>query len=489
MPEEAVIYARASKDRTGAGLSVAGQESDCRDFARQHGLTVRQVYADNDLTASGTKIRPAYRQMLADLASRPATVVVWHTDRLHRHLAELEEYIALAEDHAVITRAVRAGDLDLATPSGRMVARMLGVVARHELEQMSDRRKAGKARAATAGEWKGGRRPFGYASNGVTVIPAEAEAIAAASADILVGVSLAAVTRRWNNGGVRTSTGGRWMPREVSRVLRRPRNAGLMEHREQVIGEAEWDAIVDETTWRGVCAVLGDPQRRTSPGPGRRWLLSGIAICGVCGAPAIVQGMGGKGRPMRPVYRDRPVGAPRHVARDVANLDAYVIEAVKARFSRADAAPGLRPAVSLDDAARLHARMAVVRQRLDQAAELFSAGEIDARQFALSTQALRADQDAIGAKLAALARRDALSGFRGRDFTEVWEGLDVGQRRAVIQQFIREVVIYPTPRGRPPGWSGGPYFWPDSIKIGWHGSPLPELLGSPPASPVGRQVS
>src|SRR5258708_4345602 len=135
---EAVVYCRASKDKTGAGLSVTGQENDCRAFAHQHGLTVRQVYVDNDITASGRTPRPAYRQMLADLAGRPATVIVWHTDRLHRHLAELEEYIALADEHAIITMAVRAGDLDLATPSGRMVARMLGVVARHELEHMSE---------------------------------------------------------------------------------------------------------------------------------------------------------------------------------------------------------------------------------------------------------------------------------------------------------------------------------------------------------------
>jgi hypothetical protein len=87
--------------------------------------------------------------------------------------------------------------------------------------------------------------------------------------------------------------------------------------------------------------------------------------------------------------------------------------------------------------------------------------------------------EALGAKLAGLARRDALVGFAGRGFSEVWEGLDVGQRRAVIQQFIREVTVYPAPKGRPPGWKGGPYFWPDCITIGWHYDPLPKLLGKP----------
>src|SRR5215470_5004396 len=93
---EAVIYVRASQDRTGAGISVGRQEKDCRAFAADRGLTVREVYADNDITASGKKRRPAYLAMLADLAERPATVICWHTDRLHRHPAELETYIELA---------------------------------------------------------------------------------------------------------------------------------------------------------------------------------------------------------------------------------------------------------------------------------------------------------------------------------------------------------------------------------------------------------
>jgi len=124
--DEVVIYCRASKDKTGAGLSVDGQEADCRDFAASRGLTVREVYRDNDITASGKKPRKQYRKMLADLTDTPATVLIWHTDRLRRHPAEFEEYITLAEKHGITTHAVRVGELDLSTPSGRLVARMLG---------------------------------------------------------------------------------------------------------------------------------------------------------------------------------------------------------------------------------------------------------------------------------------------------------------------------------------------------------------------------
>lgn len=471
---DAVIYCRASKDKTGAGLSVAGQEGDSREFASAHDLTVRAVYADNDITASGKKTRPAYRRMLADLAEHPGTtVIVWHTDRLHRHLAELEEYISLAEEHGIATRAVRAGDLDLTTASGRMVARMLGVAARHELEQMSERRKAGKARAAANGQWKGGRRPFGYASDGVTIVPAEAALVASGSEAILAGSSLAAITRTWNASGVPTTTGKAWRPREVARVLSRPRNAGLMEHQGKILEgvSAAWPPVVEERIWRGVAAALSDPGRRTTPGPERKWLLSGIAECGVCGRGLIVSRVAGKGRPMRPVYRCRPErasGAGGHLARDAALLEEYITDMVLARLGRPDAALLLRPAPAVNGAAQLHTRIAAVRQRLDQAASLFASGQIDARQLATATSQLNMELDDVTRKLADLGRRDALAAFRGRPPGEVWAGLDLERRRAVISTLMR-VVVDPAPRGRPRGWEPGqPYFSEDHIRIEWH---------------------
>jgi hypothetical protein len=50
----------------GSCLSVAGQESECRTLAAEHGLTVRAVNRDNDITASDKG--PAFRQ--ADVANR-----------------------------------------------------------------------------------------------------------------------------------------------------------------------------------------------------------------------------------------------------------------------------------------------------------------------------------------------------------------------------------------------------------------------------------
>ena len=470
--DTAVIYCRASKDKTGAGLSVAGQEADCRAFAERHGLTVRRVYADNDISASGRRPRPEYRAMLADLADHPAIVIVWHTDRLHRHPAELEEYISLAEQHAITTMAVRVGELDLATPSGRLVARMLGAAAKHELEIMAQRRKDAKARMAAAGAWKGGRRPFGYERDGVTVVQAEADQIARGADAILSGVSLAAVAREWNASGLPTSTGRRWMPGEVSRVLRRPRNAGLIEHQGRVVEgvRAVWPPVLAEDTWRAVSAILTDPARTTSPGPERKHLLSGIAECGVCGRGLIVSLSAGKGRPMRPVYRCRPepgTGTSRHVARDVASLDVYVEALVIERLASGDLAIATRPPADHGSTATITSQMAIDRQRLDEAAEMFAAGAIDAAQLARITRRLHHELDELGHKLAGLAKHDALAEFSGGDPGAVWERISLDRRRAVIRSLMA-ITVDPAPRGRRPGWRPGEsYFDPGGVRIRW----------------------
>jgi site-specific DNA recombinase len=129
----AAIYARISQDRVGAGLGVARQREDCQQLVADRGWTLTGVYEDNDISAYSGKLRPGYRQLLDDIhGGQIDAVVAWHTDRLHRSPRELEEWIDACERGNVITVTVRAGELDLATAAGRMVARMLGAAARHE---------------------------------------------------------------------------------------------------------------------------------------------------------------------------------------------------------------------------------------------------------------------------------------------------------------------------------------------------------------------
>ncbi|NIL56215.1 recombinase family protein [Salinispora arenicola] len=385
MMTRAAIYCRISRDREGAGLGVERQYQDCIALVESRSWTIAETYTDNDLSAYRGKPRPGYRKLLNDITTGLIdTVVAWHTDRLHRSPVELEEYIAACDQHGVPTHTVKAGPLDLATPSGRLVARQLGAVARYEVEHSIERQQRAKLQAATDGRWKGGRRPFGYEADGVTVRPTEAQVVQDATTTILAGGSLRGIATNLNLHGVVTSTGRAWSPTELRKMLLRPRNAGLMEHRGEVVGYATWPPLVDEDRWRAAASVLTDPARRTQTSGARRWLLSGIAWCGVCGAPLRCT-LQNSNRAGVPSYTCK---ASKHVARNAVELEAYVYAVVVERLSRPDAID-LLSAPDRATTSALHTDAAALRERLNELATAYAEGAIDAQQLRQGSERLR----------------------------------------------------------------------------------------------------
>jgi site-specific DNA recombinase len=249
------MYARISEDREGTGLGVERQLEDQCTLFTQLGLRLAGVYADNDLSAFTGKPRPDYLAMLAELdAGRARVGTAWHTDRLHRTPKELETYIDLAERRGVVTHSVKAGPLDLATPSGRAVARTLCAWARFESEHKGERVR-----------WQGGCRPFGFEADGTTIRPGEAAAIAQASEAIVAGASLRSVMRELNEAGHRTAWGHAWTPMATRDMLRRARNTGLTNYGVETF-PAPWPAIVPEATWGGRwCLSSATPSGAPAP--------------------------------------------------------------------------------------------------------------------------------------------------------------------------------------------------------------------------------
>jgi DNA invertase Pin-like site-specific DNA recombinase len=507
---EAVIYCRISPgDRGGNGgngVKVENQESDGRKLAASLRKPVREVYVDKDISAAQRKKpRKAYLRMLADLQRNPADVIAWHADRLHRQPAELEHYIDIVEPAQITTYTVQASPIDLATASGRLVARMLGNAASYEVEQMRDRQRARKAHDASQGRPLGGRRAFGYTADGMdlchgqlvmlapeaerrglapvrvvetrrgervlVVLPYdEAAELQAAARRGVAGSTLHAIAKDWNKRGVRTASGRWWTSHEVGRVLAKPRNAGLMEHRGQIVGPAAWPAAIDELTWRRLRAIFADPARVSTSGPERRWLGSGIYICDVCDETMLASSTT---RPRkRVIYRcsslRRKPGAKadkrQHPARDAVALDAWVEEHVEQWLGIPENMARLtRPAPDLGD---IETELERVRGKLDELAEEAGREEITPRQLAIASKPWREREKALEARQEAGGRPDVTGGL---DLTgaALWKALagDLGRQRALLAMIL-DVRVLPAPNGRPPGWRPGqPYFHPDYVKI------------------------
>lgn len=462
----AAIYCRISRDHEGMELGVQRQQADCEALAAQHRYTVTEVYVDNDISASTRtkKARPRFEQMLnAAREGQFDAILAYTTSRLTRRPLEHERLIQLAEQHGIAFLYVRSPSFDLNTAAGRRVARILAATDAGEAEETQERISRQKLQAARDGAWRGGRRPYGYEADGKTVRVAEALEVHKASEAIVAGRSLAGLAKDLNDRGVPTSTGAKWDSVGLSRVLRRPRNAGLIERDGRIFGQAKWPAIVDEPLWRGVCAVLGDPSRRTSPGPARRWLGSGLYMCH-CGEPVRVH-LSASGRPS--ANRSYTCSVTRHMARIASEVDALVGTVVVEWLSRPDARDLLAADMGEDPTeAILQAKVA--RAKLEDVALLFADGTIAAFQLATISKQLRSELDGLEARIAAAARVSVLSGLVGfDDIGDRWAALHLDRKRAVIDRLFT-VELWPAGRGRRKGWKAGEsYFDPSTVRFRW----------------------
>jgi DNA invertase Pin-like site-specific DNA recombinase len=470
------LYLRQSMDRTGEALAISRQRTDGRDLADRRRIRILHALADNDRSAAGRKRREGFERLLQLVERREVrAIVAWSLDRLTRNRRDTVRLIEACQKAEVSIILVRGSDMDLATPAGRLAADILASVARHEIEVKSDRQTRAQRQAAVDGRRVGGRRPFGYDGDGVTVRESEATAVRAGYRAVLSGVSLSEVAREWNQAGHvtpqrrRTGEASPWRRDSVRDLLLNPRYAGLRGYaptpergrrKVEVMGAAEWRGVVDEATWRAVRAVLTDEARRRAPNGGIA-LLSGLALCGVCGEQtgATVHSGGSTTRGVRTYRCSQSLG---HVARRGDPVDRFVSDIVIERLSRPDARELLIDSQQ-PDVAQLRDDAVALRSRLDSLAVDFADGELTASQLRTATERVRTNLAAVEARMADAGRVDVLGPLvSADDVRAVWDTLSVARRRAVIDTLM---VVTVCPPGR-----GVRTFNPDTVGITWRTS-------------------
>lgn len=459
--EAAAIYARISSDRSGDALGVERQQELCSKLAAEKGWPVARTFVDNDVSAYSRKRRPAYEEMVAAIeAGQVDAVLCVDLDRLTRRPQELEAFIDLA-DAKKIALANISGDADLSTSDGRFRARILGAVARQESEKKSERQKREREHAARNGLRRGGRRPFGYEADGVTVRPEEAELIREACRRVLANESMRSIALDWGSRGVvATQTGRAWTSNGLRHVLINPRIAGLRRYRprdahdrvvSEAIFDAQWPAIVDRETFERVSAALRSG--RTGPGRPASRMLTGIARCSTCDSPMFVGTRTDNGR-KRHRYGCRANPGTRgcgrvQIAADV--TDAIITEAVLHALSSGEFARALRqqrPQNPDDD--RVADELADAELRMDELARDFGDGRISRREWITARDRLSDRIEAMRRRLR--PHRSAVLDDLPAGITALrakWESSSLEWKRTLLAAVLQRVDIHPAPvRGR-----------------------------------------
>lgn len=453
------IYLRQSKDQRGNELAVSRQREDCEKLCADRGWTDTVEYVDNNVSASNRRIaRPAYRRMLADIAAgRIEGVVVWDCDRLYRQPRELEDFIDLADEHHLALATV-TGDIDLSTDNGRLFARIKGAVAKAEGERKSARWKRSNEQGAMAGRWVATHRPFGYTLTGEPQEP-EASLLRAAYTDVLAGKSLRRIAIEWNEQSVPTVRGAAWTNNRIRRMLVNPRYAALRVLRGEIVGKGKWTPIVDEDTWRGVGALLRDPERARCTTFEIAHIGAGVYRCGRCGGRMITA----YDKHGKRLYRCK---ATPHLSRRADPLDDLVRAWVLERMSQPDAADVLVDPTAGVDVTALGVRREALLRRKGELRAMFREGLLDsaeARRDIGDVVAKIGDIDRIlgdAARTSPAAALVAAGQVSPEALMARWESMTPAVRGQAVDE-LGTVTVLPCPLGLR-------RFDPTYVQLRWH---------------------
>ena len=143
------LYARVSTSNGHQDPEM--QLRELREYARLRGWQIVQEYVDHGV--SGAKAsRPSLNQLMIDAHGRKVdAVLVWRIDRWGRSLKHLVTSLADLDAYGVAFVSL-SDNLDLGTPSGRLMMQLLGAMAEFERALIQERVKAGLRNARAKGK-------------------------------------------------------------------------------------------------------------------------------------------------------------------------------------------------------------------------------------------------------------------------------------------------------------------------------------------------
>ncbi|MFI5840587.1 recombinase family protein [Catenuloplanes sp. NPDC051500] len=482
----AIIYLRMSIDRTGEGAGIERQEQACRALCLARGWDVVMVVED---TMSATKWRledrPGWQKARDAVEAGEADyIVAWHLDRVTRSMKDLESLIELAIDRN-IGLATATGDIDLTNDVGRMVARILAAVAAGEQERKAERQILEQDQRVAAGIPNWIRLPFGYNAD-MTVREDEAALVEKAYRDVARGKRMATICQEWNEAGYRTSAPeprpddperpraprkqdynptGEWGVPALRRLLRSPRNMGKITLYEEIMGDGQWPAIIDESTWLRAQEVLDrNSEVYANPNAGKQtYLLSGLAECGKCGGKVITN-KAPNGAPWR-IYvcggvEGKPEAGTGHTSIPIDFADDLIVNRLVMQMDRT----GRRTFHSVPDPVNVEPLKTREREIEGLMAELVedrTQGLIDRAAMLAGTARLRAELVALQAEIARAGSATFTKEVDIENAFEEFGALDLGEQRTILAGAFEFIRLPGRGRGRAP--KGLPSWRPEHL--------------------------
>lgn len=223
--QTAIGYIRVSTEgQATEGVSLDAQRGRIAAWCELNECTLADVFVDAGISGKRADNRPALQEALNAVCKSRGVLVVYSLSRLAR---STKDTIAIGE------RLEKAGGdlvslsekIDTTSAAGKMVFRMLAVMAEFERDVISERTKTAMTHKRQKGE-RVGKIPVGFdlAADGFTLVENTAEQRVVALVNELhnAGLSLRKIADELTNRGIPTKEGNStWKHTTIARILNR----------------------------------------------------------------------------------------------------------------------------------------------------------------------------------------------------------------------------------------------------------------------------
>ena len=222
---QAIGYIRVSTaGQADDGVSLEAQKARIGAYCLANDIELSNVFVDAGISGKRADNRPALQDAIAAACQTGCVLVVYSLSRLARSTKDTIE-IAERLDKSGADLVSLSEKIDTTTAAGKMVFRMLAVLAEFERDLVSERTTTAMAHKKSNNE-RVGAVPFGYdlADDGVSLTPNTREQNIITLIHELrhAGQSFRAIATELTSRGIPTKKGQpSWTHTAVSRIIKR----------------------------------------------------------------------------------------------------------------------------------------------------------------------------------------------------------------------------------------------------------------------------
>lgn len=293
----AVAYARYSSNNQ-REESIDAQLRAIREYCERENIVLLECYVDEALTGQNDD-RAGFQKMLEDIFRghiKVDTVLVHKFNRFARNKFDSALYKKRLKDIGVRVISVTQPIDD--SPEGAMLESIIEAMDEYYSANLALEVKKGLRENALQGKHTGGRVLYGLAvSDDGKYVPGDgADIVRRIFEEFADGVPQAVIIKRLNDEGFRNNYGRKFSQRTIFGLLRNEKYIGNFVYRlgnEHIRLDGMIEPIIDKELWARVQKRCNQQVRPRTREQNQEYLLTGKAVCGICGSQ--ITGAGKKG--------------------------------------------------------------------------------------------------------------------------------------------------------------------------------------------------